>query len=338
MVNPDPAPVTELIHAFRRSKAMFAAVSLGIFDALGNGPRSVKSLAEEMRAHPEALARLLDACAGLRLVRKERDLYFNEPVAQAYLRRSSASTLAGYILYSNRALYPLWANLEDAVREGTNRWTQTFGASGGSPFDQLFKTEESRREFLMGMHGFGLLSSPRVVEAFDLSPYRKLVDIGGATGHLAMAACRRYASLRGAIFDLPGVISVAREYVHEAGLADRIELVAGDFFRDPFPEADLLAMGRILHDWPEESIRTLLKKAFERLPQGGALLIAERLLDEDKAGPVDALVQSLNMLVCVQGKERTLSEYAVLLRDAGFSEVRGKKTGAPLDAVLAIKQ
>ncbi|MGH9325973.1 MAG: class I SAM-dependent methyltransferase [Terriglobia bacterium] len=338
MANPDPTPITELIHAFRYSKIMFAGVSLKIFDLLGDGPKDVKHLAGRTATQPDALERLLDACVGLGLLRKEGDQYSNEPVAETYLRRSSESTLAGYILYSNSALYRLWGNLEDAIREGTSRWAQTFGSGGASPFDQLFKTDEARRDFLMGMHGFGLLSSPHVVAAFDLSAYRRLVDVGGATGHLAMAACDRYPKLRAAIFDLPDVIKIAREYVQKRGLSDRIDFIAGDFFEDPLPEADLFSLGRILHDWSEQKVRKLLKKIYQTLPSGGALIIAERLLDEDKTGPLNALAQSLNMLVCVEGKERSLAEYTALLRDAGFTEVRGQKTGAPLDAVLAIKE
>ncbi len=308
-----------------------------LFDLLEDGPKDASDLSRETATQPEALEQLLDACAGLGLLRKEGGKYANQPVAKTYLCRSSESTLAGYILYSNNALYQLWGNLEDAVREGTNRWAQTFGGKGSSPFDQLFKTEESRRDFLVGMHGFGLLSSPRVIEAFDLSAYKRLVDLGGATGHLVMSACERYPKLRATVFDLPDVIKVAREYIANRGLGDHIDFVAGDFFRDPLPEADLFSLGRIVHDWSEEKIRLLLEKVYDRLPPKGALLIAERLLDEDKTGPLNALAQSLNMLVCVEGKERTLSEYTALLQKAGFTTVRGKKTGAPLDAVLATK-
>lgn len=337
MTQPDPAPVTELIHAFRYSKIMFAGVSLKLFDLLEGNPKDVGLLSQQTATQPDALEQLLDACVGLGLLRKEDGKYANQPVAGTYLCRSSESTLAGYILYSNNALYRLWGNLEEAVREGTNRWNQTFGSQGSSPFDQLFKTDEARRDFLMGMHGFGLLSSPHVVEAFDLGAHRRLVDVGGATGHLVLAACERYPNLRATVFDLPDVIKVAREYIAKRGLGDRIDFVAGDFFRDPLPEADLFSLGRILHDWSEEKIRLLLKKIYDRLPRGGALLIAERLLNEDKTGPLNALAQSLNMLVCVEGKERTLSEYTTLLQKAGFATVRGKKAGAPLDAVLATK-
>jgi acetylserotonin N-methyltransferase len=332
----DPAPVLELIMAFRRSKTMFTAVSMEVFDRLERGAANAATLAGELGAADGALERLLDACVGLGLLKKEGAVYSNLPVATAYLTRSSPHTLVGYILYSNQALYPLWGNLESALREGTHRWEQTFGGEGPI-FNHFFRTEEAQRDFLSGMHGFGLLSSPAVVAAFDLSRFHRLVDLGGATGHLAITACARYPGLSAAIFDLPSVLPHARAYVESSPHRDRVELIAGDFFSDPLPEADLFSLGRILHDWSEEKIRTLLAKICRRLPDGGALLIAEMLLNEDKAGPMPAIMQSLSMLVCTEGKERTLAEYAALLRAAGFTKVEGKVTGAPLDAVLAVK-
>jgi acetylserotonin N-methyltransferase len=334
---PDPAPVLDLIDAFRRSKAMFTAVSLGVFDLLADEPAGAAELAGRLQVHPDALARLLDACASLGLVRRENGLYANQPIAETYLIRRSPHTLAGYVLYSDEVLFRLWANLADAIREGTHRWTQTFGADAGSLFDHFFRSDEAMRTFLQGMHGLGALSSPKVVAAFDLGRFRRVVDLGGASGHLVVAACELYPELTGVIFDLPRVTAVAREYVDRSPARDRIELASGDFFRDELPEADLYAAGRVLHDWSEEKIHRLLTKIHRRLPSGGGLLIAERLLDEDRGGPATAHLQSLNMLCCTEGKERTLSEYAALLSGAGFSQVQGKRTGAPLDAVLAMK-
>ncbi len=244
--------------------------------------------------------------------------------------------MTGYILYSDEVLFRMWGNLADAVREGTHRWPQTYGADGPI-FDHFFRDPESLRTFLQGMHGYGVISSPRVVAAFDLGRFRRLVDLGGATGHLAIAACERYPELRATVFDLPPVIPFAREKVEQSAVAGRVDLVAGDFFADELPKGDLFSVGRILHDWSEEKIKRLLAKIFERLPVGGGLLIAEKLLAHDKSGPVGALLQSLNMLVCTEGKERTLAEYTALLHDAGFAEVRGHLTGAPVDAVLAKK-
>lgn len=315
---------------------MFAAVSLGIFDLLAQKPQNATELAERIGAHEGALERLLDACAALGLLRKHNGCYSNQPLADAYLRLESEHTLSGYILYSDRVLYLLWSRLEDAVREGTHRWRQQFDCDGPI-FDHLFQSEQSMRTFIRGMHGFGVLSSPRVVSAFDLSSFRRMVDIGGATGHLVIAACERYPMLRGIVFDLPRVAQVAREHVAASPASDRIEVIAGDFFSDRLPEGDLYALGRILHDWSDDKIRTLLRLIFERMPSGGGLLIAEKLLDEDGAGPLSANLQSLNMLVCTEGRERSLGEYTELLRDAGFGAIEGRRTGAPLDAVLALK-
>jgi len=330
MTNPDPAVVVDLIEAFRRSKTMFAAVSLGVFDKLADGPAAAAALAAGCDL--DAMIRLLDACVGLGLLARDGDRYVNTPAAAAYLCRSSPLTLAGYIQYSNDVLSQLWPHLEDAVREGSHRWRQAFGLEGPI-FSSFFKTEAAMREFILGMHGFGMLSSPAVAAAFDLSRFHRLVDLGGATGHLAAAAHERYPSLQAAVFDLPQVIGYAREFAAAA----HIELIAGDFFADPLPPADLYAVGRILHDWSEEKIRRLLARVFDHLPSGGGLLIAEKLLEEDKSGPVSAQMQSLNMLVCTEGKERTPSEYAALLRAAGFARIDWRRTGTVLDAVLAVK-
>jgi acetylserotonin N-methyltransferase len=239
-------------------------------------------------------------------------------------------------MFSDQALYPMWGQLEDAVREGGNRWRQTFQMDGNM-FEHFFRDAESMRDFLLGLHGYGVISSPRVAAAFDLSRFKKLVDLGGGSGHFAIAACEQYRNLHAAVFELPRVIEFVREIVGRSPAVDRIEVIAGDFFTEPLPEADLYSVGQILHDWSEDKIERLLGKIALHLPAGGGLLIAEKLLDPDKRGPVAGHMQALNMLICTEGKERTLDEYSVLLRRAGFGEIRGHVTGARVDAILAIK-
>ncbi len=336
LTRPDPAGILELITAFRRSKVLFDSVALGVFDALSNGPRPLAWLADRLRADADALERLLDACVGLGLLSRTPEGYGNTPAASAYLCRESPERLTGYINYSNEVMWSMWAHLKDAVRAGTHRWKQAFGWDGNI-FSHLYHTEDARREFLMGMHGFGLISSPHVVSAFDLGRFGRLVDLGGATGHLAIAACRRYPQLEAVLFDLPEVLPLAKEIIGGSPAAGRIRLVEGDFFSDPLPEGDLYSLGRILHDWSEQKILLLLGRIYQRLPAGGALLVAEKLLDDDKRGPSWAQMQSLNMLVCAEGKERTLAEYESLLARAGFAEVCACRTASPLDAILAVK-
>jgi acetylserotonin N-methyltransferase len=333
---PDPTPILDLIEAFRRSKTMFAAISMGIFDRLHDAPAGAADLARALGANQDGLERLLDGCASLGLLSKCGGVYRNEPIAEAYLRTSSPDSLGGYIRYSDRALYPMWGNLEAAVMEGTHRWKQTFGGDGPI-FSHFFRTDEAMRDFLLGMHGFGTLTSPKVADTFDLGRFQRCVDLGGATGHLIIALCERYPGLRGVVFDLPRVAGFAREQVALSKARDRIEVVEGDFFEDDFPAADLYAVGRILHDWTDEKIGTLLAKAYRHLPAGGAILVAEKLLNPDGVGPVAANMQSLNMLIVTEGKERTLDDYTRLLHHAGFVQVEGRRTGTMLDALLAIK-
>jgi acetylserotonin O-methyltransferase len=334
---PDAKPVLDLIEAFRGSKAMFSAVSLGIFDYLERSAASLEDLALELQCQVDPLERLLNACVGLKLLRKDGNTYSNQEVATTYLCRTSPNTLVGYILYSDQVLFRLWAHLEDAIRRGGPQWERVFGENGGI-FDQFFRTDEAMTTFLKGMHALGVLSSPLVVAAFDLSRFRRFVDLGGATGHLAIAACERYPDLRATVFDLPRVIDAVHDNLSQVTTASRIELRKGDFFNpEEIPTGDLFGLSRILHDWPDDKVVPLLESIHGHLEVGGGILISEKLLYEDKGGPTSALMQSLNMLVCTEGKERTLSEYRRLLEDAGFEAVRGHVTGAPLDAVFAVK-
>lgn len=323
-----PHIVPDLIEAFRRSKTMFAALELGVFDAT---PTTSNAFSAQAQTDARATELLLDACVSLGLLTKAKDLYINTSEADTFLKRDSPNTLAGYALYSSQVLWRLWDDLPGAVREGSHRWPKAFGMEGPI-FSHFFKTEEAMRTFLTGLHGFGMLSSPQAIAAHDLSDVRHLVDLGGGTGHLALAFLDRYPAAKATVFDLPQVIPLTREFT-----ANRVATVAGDFFTDTLPEADCYAVARILHDWSPPKIQKLLARIFGALPVGGRLLICETLINPDRTGPTRALLQSLNMLTCTEGQERTAAEYDALCRSAGFRETRVIVTGAPVDAVLAIK-
>lgn len=329
--------VVDLMAGFRVSKAMFAAVELGLFDSLHRSPSTTTELAGKHGLAQRALERLLGFLASQGLIALDADKHWkNLEPAERFLRRDSPETLAGYILYSDRILYRLWDRLPDALREGTHRWEQEFGQKDDI-FDHFFSTDDDKERFLEGMNGLGLLGSPQVVEILEPGRFRRLADWGGGTAHLAIAACRRDPTLEAVIWDLPSVQPVAERYVRDAGLAERITAQPGNFFRDEPPAADLVSMSRILHDWSDDKVRSLLRRAYESLPPEGALLIAEQILDADKCGPAGALLQSLNMLVCTEGRERTADEYEALCREAGFTSFESRLTGASVDAMLAFK-
>lgn len=332
----DPTVVLELLEAFRRSKIMFTGVSLGVFDSLAKSPSTPEAIATALNCDSDAMRRLLESLVGVGLLKREGDTFHNTPAAAQYLTSDSPSRMTGYVQYSNRVMWSMWGNLEGAIQEGTHRWQQTYGWDGPI-FSSFFKTDEAMREFLMGMHGFGMLTSPQVVSAIDLSRFKHLVDLGGATGHLAMAACKRYPDLHATVFDLPAAIPLAREIAGSSEVAARLNFVEGDFFNDALPPADLYWLGRIIHDWSPTKIELLLNKVFDSLPSGGGIAIGEKMLNETKDGPRWAQLQDINMLIVTEGRERSLQEYASLLTNAGFVDVVGCRTTAPLDVVLAIK-
>ena len=209
-------------------------------------------------------------------------------------------------------------------------------------FKIVYASEEGEQQFCASMHSFGITTSPTIVAAFDLSRFAHLVDVGGGTGHLAVAACQRYPALRATVLDLPGVLKNAKAYVDKTPEKDRVDMLALDMFDDNFAQlapksVDIFALSRILHDWDEETCVKILKTLNACLPSGGCVLLAEKLLDEDKMGPLSAQLQSLNMLVQTLGKERTALEYGVLLGRAGFRLLGSVRTDGYLDAVLAEK-
>jgi acetylserotonin N-methyltransferase len=325
-----------LLTAFRHSKVLFAAVELGLFDSIDSEGAAASELANRLKCDPSSLTRLLDACVGLKLLMRREDRYHLTNEARVYLCQQSDANLIGYIRYSNRVAWKLWEHLEDAVREGSHRWQQAYGWDGPI-FSHFFKTDAALREFLLGMHGFGVMSSPTVVRAVDLRPFTHFVDLGGGSGHLAVAACEAYPQLQATVFDLPEAIPFAKEMLDRTPVKDRINTIAGDFFTDPLPSADLYGLGRIVHDWSEPKIDRLLRRIYQVLPPRGGLLIAEKQINPDRSGPDWAQMQDLNMLCCTEGRERALAEYESLLRGIGFTEIIGRVTDGPLDVVLAIK-
>jgi acetylserotonin N-methyltransferase len=333
----DPTNVLDIMLGFRRSKTMFAGVELGVFDALQERPSTAEELALRLACNSSAMRRLLDALVGLNLLQREGDQYRNSAAADELLCTSSPNRLTGYIRFSNDASWKLWTYFEDSVREGSSRWHQAYGWDGPM-FDAFFRDETAMREFLMGMNGYGVISSPRVVRAVDLSNFRHLCDLGGATGHLAIAACKAYSNLTATVFELPAVVPVTQEMIDLTDVGNRVSVIPGDFFENELPSADLYSLGRILHDWSDEKITLLLSKIFSSLPAGGGLLIAEIMVNPDHSGPVWAQMQDLNMLVCTDGRERTAAEYQTMLYAIGFEHVECQITGAPVDAILATKR
>ncbi|KAG9465954.1 hypothetical protein GDO78_017469 [Eleutherodactylus coqui] len=320
---------------------MFTACELGVFDLLHEieEPASAATIATRLNTSVDGMERLLNACVGLKLLKVDlknnEGYYSNTDVSAVYLVKSSPRSLYHMMMLSNRTIYTLWHYLTQAVREGKSQYERAFGTSSKEIFETIYRSEEDMVAFVQAMDSIWNICGRDVLQAFDLSGFRTVCDIGGCAGGLTKQFLSTYNGSSVTIMDLPQVVQTAKKYIVTED--EQIHFLEGDFFNDPIPEADLFIVARIIHDWTEEKCLKLLRKMYQSCKTGGAVLLVEALLNEDRSGPVSSLLFSLNMLVQTEGKERTPSEYTKLLTDSGFRDIEVKATGKIYDAILGRK-
>lgn len=323
-----PVPLMQLATAFWAFKALASAHELDLFTRLSEaGGMTISEVAEGFELHPRPAEMLLTGCAALGLLEKEADRYRNSPLAEEFLVRGKPYFFGGFIQMLDQRLYPGWGKLTEAIR--TNRPTTWNPDTQSSLFDG--EDPAMLTLFWEAMHSLSTFTARVLADADDLSGYKRLLDVGGGSGAYDIELCKHYPGLRSTVYDLPFVTEIAAGKVAEAGLADRIETVAGDFFvDDQFPPGhDLILFSMIMHDWSEAKDRDLLRKAYEALPSGGGVMITELLVNDEKTGPAPAALMSLNMLIETEGRNYTPAEYGGWLTDVGFTGIRTVWFDAP---------
>ncbi|XP_062982313.1 acetylserotonin O-methyltransferase-like [Elgaria multicarinata webbii] len=323
------------------SKIMFTACELGIFDLLlkSAGPLTSATIAECLGTSPSKLERVLEACVGLKLLRMERKdniaHYGNTDISNLYLAESSPKSQYHYMMHWSGVTLLNLNHLTDAVREGKNQLEKSLDNPSKDIFEALYRSEEGMKKFLNTMNSAWCLHDTDVIAAHDLSHFPLICDIGGGGGALAKKCVSLYPSSTVTILDLPKVVEIVKKHFVSSE-EHRITFHEGDFFKDPIPEADLYLLARILHDWDDEKCVQLLTKLHKACRPGGGVLVAETVLNEDRSGPLVSHLNSILMLLHTEGKERTASEYNVLLNAAGFKEIQLKK-GRVYSAILGRK-
>ena len=188
------------------------------------------------------------------------------------------------------------------------------------------------------MTGLSRFNFEALADKFDFSKYKTLCDVGGATGLLSITVAKKHPHLHCISFDLPRIQPIAKKTIAKEGLSDRVEAVSGDFFKDPLPKAEVITMGMILHDWNLETKRMLIAKAYEALPEGGALVAIEHLIDDERRENVYGLMMSLNMLIELgDGFDYTGADFARWCREAGFRRSEVIHLRGPASAAVAYK-
>ncbi|HYY57288.1 MAG TPA: methyltransferase [Pyrinomonadaceae bacterium] len=331
-----PDNIMQLGLGFWGSKTLLSAVGLGLFTELARGPMPAETIGERLNLHPRSVRDFLDALVSLGMLNRDAGgLYSNTPEADVFLDRAKPSYIGGMLEMANARLYPFWGSLTEALRTGR---PQNEAKSGGNFFEALYADPERLEEFLSAMTGLSLGAARAIARKFPWSDYKTFIDIGGAQGGLPVQVALAHPHLAGGIFDLPAVGPVFEKYVARHDLKDRLRFYPGNFFNDPLPRADVLVMGHILHDWNMEEKMMLLKKAYDALAPGGALIVYEALIDDERRKNTFGLLMSLNMLIETPGGfDYTGADCSRWMREAGFGETRVEHLVGPDSMVVGIK-
>ena len=269
------------------------------------------------------------------MLEREDGRYRNTAATDLFLDRNKPSYMGGMLEMANARLYPAWGSLTAALRTGK---PQNEVSDGGNTFEELYADPDRLRQFLSAMTGISFGAARAIAAKFPWSNYRTFIDVGCAQGGLPVQVALAHSHLQGGGFDLAAVRPVFEEYVARFGLSGRLQFREGSFFTDPLPAVDVLVMGHILHDWDLETKRMLLQKAHAALPDGGALIVYEALIDDDRRSNAFGLLMSLNMLIETPGGfDYTGADCQQWMRDAGFRETRVEHLVGPDSMVVGIK-
>lgn len=335
-----PVRIMEVGMGFWPAKTLLSAVKLGVFTALSDRPLSGGELQESLKLHPRANPDFFDTLVALRFLERDGSgpeaEYRNTDETAAFLDRNSPRFMGGFLEMANDRLYPYWGDLTEALRTGKPQ--NEVKHSGSSLFEELYREPERLEQFMDAMAGISVGNFTALADKFDCSGYKTMCDVGGATGVLSMLVAEKNPHISCISADLPAATAIAERKIAEAGLSGRVRAQALDFFADPLPKADVITMGMILHDWNLEKKMHLIRAAYDALPNGGAFVAVENIIDDARRENAFGLMMSLNMLVEFgDAFDFTGADFDRWCRDAGFKRTEVIPLAGPASAAIAYK-
>ena len=336
----DPEHIMQVGMGFFASKTLLSAVELGVFTELASQTASADELGERLGLHPRGRRDFFDGLVALGFLEREGDgpdaVYSNAADSALFLDRNQPTYVGGILEMANARLYTFWADLTEALRTGAPQ--NEVKATGRPMFDELYADSARLEQFMHAMAGISAGNFHALAEKVDFSRYATLTDVGGATGQLSVITAQRHPHLRCSSCDLPVVRPIAERAIAAAGIADRVSAVNLDFFADPIPPADVVTMGMILHDWNLERKMHLIRAAYDALPEGGAFIVVDNIIDDARRENVFGLMMSLNMLIEFgDAFDYTGADFAGWCREAGFQDVEIMPLAGPASAGIAYK-
>ena len=334
--HPTPEKIMQIGLGFWASKTLLSAVEMGLFTELARGPEGLEAVQGRLGLHPRAGRDFLDALVALGFLERRDGQYGNTPETDLFLDKKKPSYIGGILEMANHRLYGHWAHLTEGLRTGL---PQNEVRGGGQPlFETLYADPARLKGFLKAMTGISHGSALAIAAKFPWKEYKTYCDVGTAQGDTAAQIALANPHLSGMGFDLAEVGPIFEEYVGELGLNGRLKFVAGSFFEGALPMVDVIVMGHILHDWDLPTKKMLIGKAYESLPKGGAFIVYEAIIDDDRSKNAFGLMASLNMLIETYGGfDYTGADCQGWMQEAGFSQTRVEHLVGPDSMVVGIK-
>ncbi|MCE9625108.1 MAG: methyltransferase [Deltaproteobacteria bacterium] len=330
-----PEKIFNIGLGFWSSKVLLSAVELGLFTELASGPLDEETIRQRLRLHPRSSRDFLDALVSMGLLEREGTRYSNGAEANRYLDRNKPTYLGGIFEMANARLYKHWDCFTEALRTGE---PQNEAKTGEDFFGVLYSDPKRLRGFLQAMTGLSLESGKAIAQKFPWNKYRTFLDIGCAQGGVPVQVALAHSHLQGGGFDLPPVGPIFEAYVASHGLSERVRFHPGNFMNDVPPKSDVIVMGHILHDWNLAEKKMLLKKAFDALPAGGAVIVHEAIIDDERRKNTFGLLMSLNMLIETPGGfDFTGADCMGWMKEVGFKETYVEHLVGPDAMVVGIK-
>jgi hypothetical protein len=330
-----PDRIFQVGSGFWSSKTLLAAVELEVFTILGEAPLDGESLKRRLGFQDRGARDFFDTLVALGFLEREEGVYRNAPDSAFFLDKARPSYIGGMLEMASRRLYGFWDHLIPALRSGL---PQNEVKTGEEPFATIYADPDRLRGFLRAMTGVSRGANLAIARNFPWSDYKTCADVGTAQGDLVAQIALAHPHLRGIGYDLPVVGPVFGEYIAGLGLAGRVAFEAGDFFAGELPQVDVILMGHILHDWDLPTKRMLLEKAWRALPPGGAVIVYDAIIDEDRRQNAFGLLMSLNMLIETPGGfDYTGSDCIGWMKDAGFRDCRVEHLVGPDSMVVGFK-
>ncbi|HVX03445.1 MAG TPA: methyltransferase [Nitrososphaera sp.] len=339
-----PDPIFQMLTGFFVSRALMAAVELNLFTKLSGGKQvNAQELQEMLGMERRPVEVFATTLASLGLLQKKEDKFSSSPLADAFLSRKSPAYMGGIIEMFDKRLYNSWSLLTWSL--ANNKPVDAINGGGAeSLFDDAKKNEsmEAIKKFTHAMHALSVGPAMALARAFDFTKCKRMLDVGGGSGVYALQVAKEYPQMQATVADLAPVCEVADEYISRYGLAGRVRTHAIDFFKDDLPkEYDVVFLSNVIHDYDEDKCIALLKKAYASISdeRGGAVIISEWMLNDDKTGPVPSALMGLNMMIETNGgRNYSFAEVSSMLAKAGFKKMEKRPLAGPAEIAIGYKE